>query len=403
MESRTPAVEAEIARTITLARSTLDAYVEWGHQVEWSKEVSLATYADIIDFINFRLETAETCLQLVERGRIGDALGLCRSLLEYYLLFILVCRGDQYFRVWDLSAKTAEEFAEIFNEQKAAWEKERDAGGTNCVDFLKHPRAKRHIMLVYDGIVFDDGERLPVSMYFFHFDDFSPETMRLDSSDYFEYHEPDADLKKVQKGHRLEAQLKYRHFLSYGGLLMCLELNNLVDKQSRLRVEAHYTFLGKFLHPSKDAMRDLHERSNWHHGRPTIGMEYDYTRTSKLLASSYVCYLLAGILDEFANLFEKAPKKYVASGNTEELRKITATVEATMPYFWFIYNDAPPYDKFNWAVSHATDEQLKTYGGYIGLPTTLIPFNQHIYESLQNGLLGWSNGRVGQYVPPINV
>ena len=72
-----------------------------------------------------------------------------------------------------------------------------------------------------------------------------------------------------------------------------------------------------------------------------------------------------------------------------------------MPYFWFIYNDAPPYGKFNWAISHATDEQLKEYGGYIGLPTALIPFNQYIYESLGNGLSGWSNGRVGGYIPPI--
>jgi hypothetical protein len=403
MESRSPDLEGEIARTTALAREMLDSYVKWGGHVEWSKETSLATYGDIIDFVNFRMETAETCVELVERGRIGDALGLCRSLLEYYLLFILVCRGDKYFRVWDLSDKTPEEFAEIFKKQKAAWEKERDAGKTKIVDLLKHPRARRHIILVYDGIVLDDGERLPVSMYFFHFDEFSPETMRLDSSDYFEYHEPSADLKKALKSYRLEAQLTYRHFLSYDGLLMCMELNDLVDKQSRLRVEAHYTFLGTFLHPSKDAMRDLHERSNWHHGRPTIGMEYQYTQTARLLASSYICYLLAGILDEFASLFEKAPKKYVENANTEELREVTASVPVTMPYFWFIYNDAPPYDKFNWAASHATDEQLKKYGGYIGLPTALIPFNQHIYTSLEHGLSGWSNGRVGTYLPPVGL
>jgi hypothetical protein len=145
--------------------------------------------------------------------------------------------------------------------------------------------------------------------------------MRLDNSDYFEYHDPSPDLRKAQKDHRQEALLKYRHFLSYDGLLMCLELNDLVDKQGKLRVEAHYTFLGKYLHPSKDSMRDLHERSNWHHGRPTIGMEYEYTQTARLLVSSYICYLLAGILDEFAGLFERAPQKYVAAANTQELRK----------------------------------------------------------------------------------
>ena len=56
MESQNPALEAEIARTAALAREMLDAYVEWGGQIEWSKETSLATYRDIIDFINFRME-----------------------------------------------------------------------------------------------------------------------------------------------------------------------------------------------------------------------------------------------------------------------------------------------------------------------------------------------------------
>ena len=113
--------------------------------------------------------------------------------------------------------------------------------------------------------------------------------MRLDNSDYFEFHDPSPDLRKAQKGFRLEALLKYRHFLSYDGMLMCLELNDLVDKQSKLRVEAHYTFLGKFLHPSKDAMRDLHERSNLHHGRPTIAWSMS---TRRLLGSSIILCML---------------------------------------------------------------------------------------------------------------
>lgn len=364
-------------------------------------EVSLATYMDIIDFVNFRMETADTCLSLIEQGRIGEALGLCRSLLEYLLLFQLICRGDKFFKVWDLSSKTPAEFTKIFKEEQAKLEEERAAGKTNCVELRKHPRAKRHIMLMYDGLVFDDGERLSVSIYFFHFDEFSLETMRLDESDYFEYYEPEDELKKALKGHRLEAQLKYRHFLSYDGLLMCLELNNLVNRRARLRVEAHYTFLGKFLHPWKNAFRDLHERSNWRGGRTAIGMEYPYTQTARLLASSYVCYLLAGMLDEFAGLFERAPKKYVANAHTESLRDAAAAVPATMPYFWFIHNEAPPYDKFNWAVHHATDAQLETYGGYQGLPSGLIPFNQHIYSSLGSSLAGWNNIRVGDYAPPI--
>ncbi|MFD8611971.1 hypothetical protein [Streptomyces sp. NPDC059631] len=74
----------------------------------------------MIDFANFRMETADSCLKLIEAGHIGDALGLCRSLLEHYLLFMLICRGDKYFKIWDLSNKTPAEFAEIFKEKKQA-------------------------------------------------------------------------------------------------------------------------------------------------------------------------------------------------------------------------------------------------------------------------------------------
>jgi hypothetical protein len=114
-----------------------------------------------------------------------------------------------------------------------------------------------------------------------------------------------------------------------------------------------------------------------------------------------VNYLLSEILDEVAALFEKAPSKYVANPQTDELRRATQAVPQTLPYFWFIFNEAPAYDKFNWAVNHATDDQLKQYGGYQGLPSALIPFNQHIYSSLGSGLGAWSNTRVGAYRPPI--
>ena len=395
-----PELENEIAGVTSRTRELLDAYVAWGSQKK-TGDIYDATHGEVIDFVNFRMETVDSCLKLIEAGRVGDALGLCRSLLEHYLLFMLICRGEKYFKVWDLSNKTPEEFAEIFRERKQAWEQERADGKTDCVDLRKHPRAARHIMLVYDGIKFEDGEKLPVSMYYFHFEQFRPDVMRLDEDKYFDYYERPADLKKALKGHRQEAHLKYRHFLGYDALVMCLELNDLIDEASRRRLEAHYTFLGTFLHPTNDAMRNLHEHSNWHSGAPAIGMEYNYTQTARLLACSYVCYLAASILDELAALFESAPKKYVANPGTANLRALTGAVPKAVPYFWFLFNEAPLHDRFNWAVHHATDEQLQEFGGYAGIPSNLIPFNQHIYNSLSQGLGGWSNARVGHYICPI--
>lgn len=393
-------LEIEIKRTADLGRKLIGSYEAWSGQVGWG-DTGLVTHGDLIDFVNFRMETADSCLKLIEAGKVGDALGLCRSLLENYLLFMLICRGEKYFRFWDLSNETPEEFVRIFQERKKEWEAERAAGTTTCVEFRKHPRAKRHIMLVYDGITLDDGEKMPVSMYYFHFEQFKPDIMRLNADDYFEYYERPADLRKALKGHRQEAQLAYQHFLSYDALVMCLELNDLLDEAGRRRLEAHYTFLGTFLHPTHDAMRNLHDRSNWHTHKTMVGMEYSYTQTARLLANTYVCHLVAGILDEFATFFEAASEEYVKDPSTADLRAMTNEVRQSVSYFWFLFNEAPLYQKFKWAVSHATDQQLAESGGYRNLSSTLVQFDQHIYDTFGNSLVGQTNWKVGSYVPPL--
>src|SRR5579884_4517221 len=112
--------------------------------------------------------------------------------------------------------------------------------------------------------------------------------MRLDDADYFQYYERDEETVKALKGHRLESIAQYRHFLSYDALIQSLEINELVDPAAIARIEAHYTFLGKFLHPTHNAARDLHERSNYMTSQTQIGMEYPYSKVAILLASLYV-------------------------------------------------------------------------------------------------------------------
>ena len=131
-----------------------------------------------------------------------------------------------------------------------------------------------------------------------------------------------------------------------------------------------------------------------------VGMERPYTQVARLLANAYVCYLVAGYLDEFARLFETASAEYVRDPKTQHLRTSVEDVEDTIPYFWFLFNEAPTYDKFNWASHRATDEQLADVAGYEELSTDLIPFQADVYENLRRGLLSWSNGRVGRYQGP---
>jgi hypothetical protein len=50
---------------------------------------------------------------------------------------------------------------------------------------------------------------------------------------------------------------------------------------------------------------------------------------------------------------------------------------------WFLRNDASDYDKFNWAINHASDGQLAAVASYVDLNTDLIDFNDFIYGKLQ--------------------
>jgi hypothetical protein len=225
--------------------------------------------------------------------------------------------------------------------------------------------------------------------------------MRLKDENYFQYYEPPVQVKKAGRKHRLDQETRYRFYLSYDSLLTCLELNGLVDDAPQARIEAHYTFLGKFLHPTHNAARDLHEQSNIYDGQTRIGLEQRYTETAVLLGCLYVCYLLAASLDEVANFFEAAPPKYMADPGTTDLRAATARVPAEFPYFWFLWGDPPLYDRFNFCVHHATDEELAEWGGYANVPLDRVPFDQYIYSHLQRVLGGYRNVRCGEYRSPL--
>lgn len=400
LQDKIPALEGEIQRANSVAQNLLDEYVRWGRKIRHGDRQHIS-YGEAIDFVNFRMETAASCLDLISRGRVADALGLSRTLLENYLLFMLMCRGDKFFRVVDLTDKTNGEFKKVLAEQQAQLEVDRAAGKTNCVEVRKHPKRRRVLMYVYDGLRTDDGQLVPLTDYFFQFEAFRPEVMRLDPADYFDYYEPDVELAEALKQHRAEANSKYRFFLGYDALVQCLELNGLLDRSAQLRLEAHYTFLGKYVHPTSNAMRELHYRSNWHAGEPAIGMDSEYTQAATLLATVYVAYMTAGYLDEVTGLLERGTALgYFREAGTTELRGLIDGVPRELPYLWFLFNEAPLHDKFEWAGNHATDEELERVGGYANLPSADIKFNQDIYPNFERGLVGWENRRVGHYQPP---
>lgn len=397
----TMALADEIRRVQALSRSMIDAYLEWGKKREWADTYS-AIYGEITDFVNFRVETADSCLKLIEEGKVADALGLCRSLLENYLLFMLICRGEKYFRLQHLESKTPTEIKTYLREQQSDLaDKHAKGESLTCLYVEKYPRENKSLMYVFEGLVAESEPDFKIPIHYFQFQDFRPMTMRLRDEDYFDYYEPPETVSEARSRFRREAAFSYRHYLSYDALLQCLLINDLVDDGAIKRIDAHYTFLGTFLHPTHDAARDLHERSNYHSGEPAIGKDSPYEESAALIASCYVAYLLAGFFDEISSLIEAAPPKYVKKAGTEDLRELTRSVPATIEYLWFIYNEAPLYDRFNHAIHHVNDVDLARFGGYEGVPSSLIKFNSQIYGTFKRRLDGWSNDRVGKYEPQL--
>lgn len=391
----------EIVTAITNAESMLAAYAGFGKQYR-TGETANTLYWDILDFVNFRMETADSCLRLVQIGRPADALGLCRSLLENYLLLKLLCRGTKYFDMVPFDNLNDRQWKAKVEEVQAEHAEKLASGETDIIEIRKYPRRGRRLMYIREGLKDasrTDGFMIPI--HYFHFRDFQPETMRLKDEDYFVYYEPPEDLQAARKEHMAQASFRYRYYLSYDALLACLELCGLSDSAVQARIDAHYTFLGKFLHPTHDAARDLHRNSNVHTGKTGVGLEQPYDPAAILLAAVYVCHILADILDEVALLFETAPSDYISEPGTSDIRAAASQARQRFPYFWFVYNEPTLYDKFDYAVHHVTDEELEVWGGYTGVPSERVKFNQHIYGQFSSALQGWSNRRIGVYTSPL--
>jgi hypothetical protein len=137
------AIDTEITRVNNHSRNLLNEYLGWGQKIK-SGQVENTLYSDLMDFVNFRIETVDTCLLLIEKNKIADALGLCRSILENYMLLMLMCRGHQLFRLQNLEDKTNAEFNAYFLARQQELEQQQRAGTT------RHANCMKEIMCIGD-------------------------------------------------------------------------------------------------------------------------------------------------------------------------------------------------------------------------------------------------------------
>ncbi len=220
-------VADEIDRASKLARDILSEYVAWYDKIQYGHERH-AIYGEVLDFVNFRAETADSCSLLLDNRHVADALGLCRSLLENHLLFMLTCRGTKFFEAADTHL-TGAKFKQELQDKQAQVEQLRKDGKTPCLGVEAYPRRKGFLMYIYEGWNSPDPE-LPgfrIPHHYFQFRQFNPEIHRLKDENYFRYYEPTHQQEAADKKQRLEQEDRYRFYLSYDALLQCLELNGL--------------------------------------------------------------------------------------------------------------------------------------------------------------------------------
>lgn len=395
------AIHLEINAALASIKDLIAAYERWNDKRKTGQTLSML-HSDLFEFVNLRVETAETCALLIEHRRVADALGLCRSLLEHVLLMKLLSRGDRYFQL--APAKGGIEAAllratEELDELHAKGER------NDILYVAEYPgSSNRQVMYVLDGLRSRENPADWVSYHYFAFQRFRPATMRLDEEDYASYIPSefafDDQVRDSRRMHRREAKNTYQLYLSYGALLTCLGINDLVDAGAVSRIDAHYTFLGQFLHPTHDAARSLHVNSNHHMGGTQSGLRQQYDPASVLLSAMYVIWLLRTLLEEICFVIDRAPSEYFAEAGTSELHLLLDQIPARYGYFWFVWNEAPLWDKYNHAVVHATDEQLRQAGGFAGLGSSEVKFDYNILGHFKSGLTSWSNLRVGNYRPP---
>lgn len=398
-------IDGEITAALTLADAMIADYESWnGRRV--SGEVMHQLYTDLFEFCNLRVETAQSCVLLIRNGRIADSLGLSRSLLEHFLLFQLMCRGDRYFLLSDpLKGNELKQLAQI-EKAKADLAKQHEEGkDTDYLYVSVYPRSRaKRLMWVRKGPMPIDEPGMTVSLHYFKFQDFRPTAMRLDEENYAKDipadHPMAHDAQEALADHRAASKVDYHTYLSYDALLICLKINDLVDDAQIARVEAHYTFLGQFLHPTHDVARALHQHANTHLGGTRAGLGQRYEKLAVLLASLYTVWLLRSLLLEVIDVVDAANADYFTDSGTSGLRSLVDDVADRFGYFWFVGNQAPLWDRYHHAMLNLSDESLAEYGGWWQTPSSEVMFDSDIYANLKRAFTPWFNTRIGQYVPP---
>ncbi len=386
-------LQSEVEELNSQVSNLLGMYDGWSESFEYGA-AGYDAYYKLVDFANFRLETVMSTLDLINNNQVADAFTLERTLLENYLLYLLMCRGHKYFQLRSLKGKKQDEIVKIIEDESKL------AGHGDLIEVREHPKLAKHLMYIREGLKIKGATEYTIPFHNFVYGQFDPMTMRLDEKGYFAYFEFEDEDDSQQHAWKQNQEQLYRHYLSYDALLQNLLINEIVDSEAVKRIEAHYTFLSTFVHPTNDSFRDLHKNSNEHSFKTMIGFDEPYKDSSKLLASIYNAKLAVSIIRELIEALKQGPKDFLKNINSDEIERLCVEIENRNP-FWFIFNSSTEYDKFEQAVNISTNEELLAVGGdYKKLPDERVMFERDIMRRFESSLGGWHNQRVGSYQSP---
>jgi hypothetical protein len=380
-EAQNP-LESEISKAAEDLNQILKSYMGLGSQVK-TGEVQNTYFDEIFEFVNLRMESIDSARKLLTDSRTSDALTLCRPLFEQYLLFKLMCRGHKYYVLQEFEDRS--EFRDALKYAKSR----SSSDDVPYVRASRYRKKKLTIQYDFDTSSSKNKDSLAISYHYFLYQEQNPMSQNLKTWNYYSAIPIEKDLREALESHHTEAKYKYVTYLSFSSLKDCLKLNNLANARTLPMIDAHYSFLGQFIHPTNRVTRNLHVRSNVYHGSTGIGLPNEYTRESVLFGYIYLINLACGYLDEVLHVLTSAPHKYIKTFPEKTYKDLIFNTLEDYSYFWFLSEKPPAYDKFRIAPGTLANE--KNPQAFLEVPDEDVLFDYAIYERFIQSLSGWSN------------
>lgn len=375
-----------------------ESFEELQKTITWGK-VGYSLYSDFFERLKFQLRSIINITNMVQSGFYKESFASLRPVLEYYLVYTLMTKSKKYFELY--KKKRGENIHDAVARMNKGIQGAKKEKATNVVKAIRYKRTDDLVAVIIEG-PFVDGKksnRNRVPYHHFLFEKFYPNQAILDEKDYFNYRSAkySRQFNARSRQNQIEQKWLKQHYMSFEAILYNLQLNRLLTKQSKLRVEAHYLFLGKFIHPNNGMIGMLKtDNSDYTHKPLSDFLEPNFNLS--LLGMLYSGYILSNLIDTILYVLTNAPKLYIKKVNDEQIRNLLDKFYKDYDYFWFIHNKPHDYDKFQQCV--AGIGKKKAPSDFRLIMDKDVKFDQDILNRIQRLQLTQSSTICGTYTRP---